>query len=403
VSTGVRIVVVGIGADGWDGLAAAAREAVLAADEVIGAPRQLELLPDEAPPRRAWPSPMSPAVDALAARSDGNICVLASGDPMLHGIGVTLAARVTPERLSVLPHVSAFALACARLGWPAAEVELVSAVARPVEVVAQALQPGRRIVVYVTGADGAADVARVAREHGYGASRFVVLERLGAADELVTDVRAREWGERACDPLHSLALDCVPDADAPLHARVPGLPDAAYESDGALTKWTVRAVTLASLAPTPGALLWDIGAGSGSIAIEWLRAEPTARAIAVERRDDRLERIVRNALALGVPRLEVIHGEAPELLAGLSVPDAVFLGGGVSAPGMIAACWTALRPGGRIVANAVTLEGEAALAAARGELGGELVRLEVAHAAPIGGLSGWRPQMPVVQWSASKR
>jgi precorrin-6Y C5,15-methyltransferase (decarboxylating) len=195
----------------------------------------------------------------------------------------------------------------------------------------------------------------------------------------------------------------VPDPGASPHARVPGLPDDAYESDGALTKWTVRAVTLASLAPTPGALLWDVGAGSGSIGIEWLRAEPTARAIAVERRDDRRSRIARNALALGVPSLQVVDGEAPAVLAGLPVPDAVFVGGGVSTPGMLAACWTALRAGGRIVANAVTLEGEAALATAHAEHGGELVRLEVAHAAPIGGFTCWRPQMPVVQWSATTR
>jgi len=398
VSPGARIVVVGIGADGWDGLATAAREAVLAADEVFGATRHLELLPDEAPPRRAWPSPMAPAVDELVDRGEGRLC-----DPMLHGIGAILAARVEPDRLTVIPHVSAFTLACARLGWPAAGVELVSAMSRPAEVVARALQPGRRIVVFIAGADGAATVARVVCERGYGPSRFVVLERLGAADEHVTDVRASEWRAAECDPLHAVALDCVPEPDAPLHARVPGLPDDAFESDGALTKWPVRAVTLASLAPTPGALLWDVGAGSGSIAIEWLRAEATARAIAVERRADRRRRIERNALALGVPSLQVVDGEAPAVLVGLPAPDAVFLGGGVSAPGMIAACWAAIRPGGRIVASAVTLEGEAALAAARAEHGGQLVRLEVAHAAPIGGLTGWRPQMPVVHWSARKR
>jgi precorrin-6Y C5,15-methyltransferase (decarboxylating) len=246
-------------------------------------------------------------------------------------------------------------------------------------------------------------VARVVCERGYGRSRFVVLERLGAADERMTDVRAAEWGERECDPLHMVALECALDPQAPLHARVPGLPDGAYDSDGALTKWAVRAVTLAALAPTPGALLWDVGAGSGSVAIEWLRAEPSARAIAIERRADRLERIGRNALSLGVPWLEVIAGEAPAALAELPIPDGVFVGGGVSAPGLLAACWRALRPGGRIVANAVTLESESALVAARAEHGGELVRVAVSHAAPIGDFTGWRPQLPVVQWSATRR
>ena len=397
---GARIVVVGIGADGWEGLAPAARAAVLEADEIVGSARQLESLPaDAGPPRRPWPSPMGPAVDALVEQREGTVCVLASGDPMLHGIGATLAARVGPGRLTVVGHVSAFALACARLGWPAAGVELISAVARPVDVVVRALQPGRRVIVYCTGRDGAATVAGVVDRAGYGASRFVVLERLGAADERVTDTDALSWSGREADPLHCVAIQCGP---GPVRALVPGLPDDAYESDGALTKWPVRAVTLAALAPLPGALLWDVGAGSGSVAIEWLRAEPTARAIAIEQRDDRAARITRNATALGVPGLEVLTGSAPEALRGLPAPDAVFIGGGVSAPGVLAACWDALTPGGRIVANAVTLEGEGALAAARAERGGDLLRLELAHAAPLGGFTGWRPQLPVVQWSAVK-
>jgi precorrin-6Y C5,15-methyltransferase (decarboxylating) len=345
---------------------------------------------------------MAAALDELIARTDGTVCVLASGDPMLHGVGATLARRVGAERLTVLPHVSAFALACARLGWPAAEVELISAVSRPVEVVARVLQPARRIVVYVTGRDGAAAVARVVCGRGYGRSRFVVLEQLGGQLERVTEGRPEEFVSRVCDPLHAVAIECALDVDGEALGRGPGLPDTAYESDGALTKWPVRAVTLAALAPTPGALLWDVGAGSGSIGIEWLRAEPTARAIAIERRAGRRERIVRNALALGVPALEVVEGEAPSILAGLPAPDAVFVGGGTSAPGLLAACWAAVRRGGRIVANAVTLESEATLIDAHAEHGGELLRLEVAQAAPIGGFTGWRPQMPVVQWRVSK-
>jgi precorrin-6Y C5,15-methyltransferase (decarboxylating) len=401
--TGVRITVVGIGADGWEGLTGRAQAAILAAEEVIGSPRQLDLLPAHTPPRTSWPSPMGPALDALVARPAGAVCVVASGDPMLHGIGATLAQRLAPGRLTVIPHVSAFALACARLGWAEAAVELVSAVARPVEGVARCLQPGRRLVVYPTGRDGAGRVARVLCDRGFAASRLVVLERLGAPDERITETTAAQALAGEHDPLHALAIECVPDPETPLLARTPGLPDAAYDSDGALTKWPVRAVTLAALAPTPGALLWDVGAGSGSVAIEWLRAEPTARAIAVERRADRRERIAHNALILGVPALKIIAGEAPAVLAGLPAPDAVFVGGGVSVPGLLDAGWTALPAGGRIAANAVTLEGEAALLAARAAHGGELVRLEVAHAAPLGGFTGWRPQMPVVLWSARKR
>jgi precorrin-6Y C5,15-methyltransferase (decarboxylating) len=396
------IVVVGIGADGWRGLGEDARAAILGADEVIGSPRQLDLLPGDAPPRRAWPSPLDPLLDELAEREHGRVCVLASGDPMLHGIGATLARRLGPARIEVLVSPSAFSLACARLGWPAAEVELVSAVARPPEVLARVLQPRRRVIVYVTGEDGAARVARMVCEGGYGPSRFVVLEQLGGAGERASESTAEQWGTRRAHPLHLVAIECAAAPTTRVHSLIPGLPDDAFESDGALTKRHVRAATLAALAPTPRALLWDVGAGSGSVAIEWLRAETSARAIAIERREDRAERIRRNAATLGVPSLELVIGGAPGALDGLEAPDAVFIGGGLTAPGVLARSWGALRPGGRIVANAVTLEGEHVLVAARSAHGGELARIEVAHAEPIGAFTGWRAQRPVVQWSCDK-
>jgi len=393
------IAVVGIGADGWPGLGPAARAAVAGATTVIGSERQLALLPaDLAATRRPLPSPLEPFLDELATNGDG-VCVLASGDPMLHGIGATLARRVGAGRLDIHPHPSAHALACARLGWPAAEVDLVSAVARAPEVVVRVLQPGRRLVAYVTGTDGARTLARIVTERGFGASRFVVLERLGAADERITDTTARAFDAEA-DPLHAVAIE----ADgAPLLPLVPGLPDDAYETDGALTKRHVRAATLAALAPAPRALLWDVGAGSGSIAIEWLRAEPTATAVAIEANDDRAARAERNARALGVPdRLTVVRGRAPEALAGLDAPHAVFIGGGVTTPGLAERCWEALPPGGRLVANAVTLEGEQALYAARATHGGDLARMEIAHAEPLGGFTSWRAQRPVVQWAVTR-
>jgi precorrin-6Y C5,15-methyltransferase (decarboxylating) len=401
---GMPIAVVGIGADGWDGLGEAARAAVLHADEIIGSRRQLALLPPGAiavATTRAWPSPMDPLLDELAARADGSACVLASGDPMLHGIGATLARRVGPGRLAVHPHPSAFALACARLCWPAAEVELVSTVARPPEVVARALAPGRRLIVYATGEDGAAQVARVLRERGFGPSRLVVLERLGAPDERIVESTASDWTGGA-DPLHAVAIECRPGAGTAPLPRIPGLPDDAYEHDGQLSKRHVRALTVAALAPLPGQLLWDVGAGAGSVAIEWLRAEPSARAIAGERHAARAARAARNALRLGVPELDVRHGRAPEALDGLQAPDAVFVGGGVGDPGLVERCWAALADGGRIVANAVTLEGEQALVAARAAHGGELVRIEIASAQPLGGLTAWSPQRPVVQWAARR-
>jgi precorrin-6B C5,15-methyltransferase / cobalt-precorrin-6B C5,C15-methyltransferase len=384
------IAVVGIGADGWAGLGEAARAAIRAAETIVGSERQLGLLPDLPARKRAWPSPIDPLLDEL----DDGTCVLASGDPMLYGIGATLARRVGRERLAVHPHPSALALACARLGWPAAEVELVSAVGRPPEAVAAFLQPRRRIVAL----GGAGDLAAVLRDRGFGASRFVVLEQLGGPRERITEGTAQDW-EGDADPLHCVAIEC---RGAPAYPRTPGLPDDAYENDGQLTKWPARAVTLAALRPRPYAVLWDVGAGSGSVAIEWLRAERLARAVAVEARPDRVARIRDNARRLGVPGLDVREGSAPAALAALEPPDAIFVGGGTGNAGLLDACWEALAAGGRIVANAVTIDGERALHAARAAHGGDLLRLEVSRAEPLGGLEAWRPQRPLVQWSADR-
>jgi precorrin-6Y C5,15-methyltransferase (decarboxylating) len=396
------IAVVGIGADGWTGLGETARAAVLAADVIVGSARQLALVSEAPGVKRAWPSPIDGLVDELVAGIDASVCVLASGDPMLHGIGATLARRLGAGRLAVYPHPSACALACARLGWPAAEVELVSAVGHPPEVLGARLQSGRRILAYVAGADGAAGLARVLVARGYGPSRFVVLEQLGGTAERILESTADAWGQTTADPLHTVAIECRPAPGTVSLPRTPGLPDEAYAGDGQLTKWAVRAVSLAALRPGPGLLLWDVGAGSGSIAIEWLRADPQARAIAVEARADRAATIGANALRLGVPELTVQPGSAPDALQGLEPPHAVFLGGGLSTPGVLSACWQALRPGGRIVANAVTLEGERVLHDAAAGLGGALLRLAVSHAEPIGGFSAWRSQLPIVQWSADK-
>ncbi len=395
-----RIAVVGIGADGWAGLGDQARAAIRAADEIVGSERQLALLPATATGTRTpWPSPMESLLDDLAKRTHDHTCVLASGDPMLHGIGATLARRIGETRLDVHPHPSAFAIACARLGWPSADVELVSTVARPPETIARVLAPGRRLVVYATGEDGPSAVARVLRARGYGPSRFVVLEQLGGPKEKLVDGTAAAWGARWADPLHAIAIECRAAPGTGLLPRTPGLPDDAYHGDGQLTKRHTRAITLAALQPTPGQLLWDVGAASGSIAIEWLRAEPSARAIAIEQRADRAKQAIANALRLGVPELDVRTAKAPEILSRLPPPDAVFVGGGLTAPGLLDTCRQALNPGGRLVANAVTLEGEQILMAAREEHGGELTRIEIAQAQPLGSFTGWRAQMPVVQWT----
>jgi precorrin-6Y C5,15-methyltransferase (decarboxylating) len=296
-----------------------------------------------------------------------------------------------------IPAVSSFALACARLRWPQGEVELVSAAGRVPEVVAPALQAGRRLVVLGFGPQTAAQIARVVRERGFGASRLIVLEELGGAAERIEESTAAAWGDRDAAALHLVALEIR--GDGPLLARAPGLPDDVYEHDGEIPARVVRAATLAALVPVPGHLLWDIGAGSGAIAIEWLRAAPTARAIAIERDPQRAQQIERNALALGVPSLQVVTGEAPDVLDGLGPrPDAIFLGGGLTSYGVLTRCRRALAPGGRLVANVDTVEGETLVSRAQAEQGGRLTRIAVAHAEPLGGFTGWRPDRPVTQY-----
>ncbi|MFH8404741.1 precorrin-6y C5,15-methyltransferase (decarboxylating) subunit CbiE [Streptomyces sp. NPDC018019] len=406
-----RVTVVGIGADGWDGLPAVSQEALRSAGTLIGGARQLGLLPAECPGERiAWPSPLRPAVPGLlAAHAGREVCVLASGDPMFHGIGRTLAEVLgelgaAPPR--VLPHPSSVSYACARLGWPVEETEVVTLVGRPLAGLSAALHDGRRLLVLSAGAETPAQVAGLLRERGFGPTRMRVLEQLGGSRERQAEGTAADWPPTASDrtdPLNVIALDCVRAPDALRLAAAPGLPDDAYEHDGQLTKRHVRAATLAALAPAPGELLWDIGGGSGSIGIEWMRTHRTCRAVAVERDAVRAGRIARNADALGVPALRVVTGRAPDALAGLPVPDAVFIGGGLTAPGLLEACWAALPPGGRLVANTVTLESEALLADWYRRHGGDLVRLAVAHAVPVGGFTGWRQAMPVTQWSVTKR
>jgi len=399
-----RITVVGIGADGWAGLADPARAVLHAAEVVLGGARQLDLVAGhtKAEPR-PWPSPMLPALPGLLAELAGRtVCVLASGDPMLHGIGATLARVVGPDRLDVVPHPSSASLACARLGWALDGVEVVSAVARPLARVRRLLAPGVRLLVLSEDGATPAALAGLLVDAGYGASSMTVLAQLGGPGERRDDGTAREWAHPPGDPLNLVAVECVADQDAPVRGEAPGLPDDAYDHDGQLTKREVRAVTLAHLAPRPGELLWDVGAGNGSIGIEWLRAHRTCRAVAVESHEERATRIATNAERLGVPHLRLVRGRAPLALTGLPAPDAVFVGGGITNPGVLDACWAALGPGGRLVANAVTLEAEAVLADGRARLGGELTRIAVARAAPVGGFTAWRPAMPVTIWSAAK-
>ncbi|MFG2949186.1 precorrin-6y C5,15-methyltransferase (decarboxylating) subunit CbiE [Streptomyces adustus] len=397
------VTVVGIGADGWEGIADASRIVLRNAEVLIGGPRQLELLPGECPGQRvAWPSPLRPAVARLLTTYSGRrIAVLASGDRMFYGIGRALAEEL--DALHVLPHPSSVSYAAARLGWPLEDVEVVTLVGRPAARLAAALHDGRRLLVLGADATTPGEVATLLRDRGFGPSRMRVLEQPGGHEERVTpEATAEDWCDLPGDPLNVVAVECRRAPDALRLGAVPGLPDDAYEHDGQLTKRHVRAATLATLAPAPGELPWDIGGGSGSIAVEWMRTHPSCRAVTVERDPVRAERITRNAERLGVPGLRVVTGDASATLAELPAPDAVFVGGGLTAPVLLDACWEALPPGGRLVANSVTLESEALLADAYRRHGGELVRLAVAHAVPVGGFTGWRQAMPVTQWAVQK-
>ena len=394
----VPITVVGIGADGWDGLAKPSRGSLKAAEVILGGPRQLALLPPSVPGKRVeLPTPLLPDLTATLDQFAGlRVAVLASGDPMFFGIGSTLVRVLGPGRLNVLPHPSSVSLAAARLGWALDTVEVVSMVGRPLQALYPALQPGQRLFVLVSSTDGAERVRALLHERGYGDSLTTVLAQLGGPHEQVS----APDGEH--DPLAIVAIECRADDGTLVLPRTPGLPDDAFEHDGQITKREMRAAALAALVPVPGQLLWDIGAGSGSIGIEWMRTHPDCHAIAIEPRADRRERVGRNADLLGVPGLEIVAGAAPEALAGLPQPDAVFVGGAVSVPGVIEAGLDALDAGGRLVANAVTLETEMVLANWYATLGGSLTRLAVQRAEPVGGFTGWRPAMPVTQWAYRK-
>ncbi len=396
--TAPAITVVGIGADGWAGLTAQSRTKIRAATTVIGGPRQLNLLPEDVQGRRvSLPSPLLPGLTTVLAEEGGAIVVLASGDPMWPGIGSTLVRLLGVDRVAVLPQVSSASLAASRLGWPLDDTEVVNAIGRRLALVQPVLQPGRRVLVLVSEQGAAAELRGLLIEHGFGSSPMTALTDLGGPDE---QVRPADAGPHS--RLAILAIECVADPGSRPLPRTPGLPDDAFAQDGQITKYEIRAVVLAALAPVPGQLLWDVGAGSGSIGIEWMRVHPASQAIAVEPRAERRDRIARNAAMLGVPGLRIVEGTAPGALADLPTPDAIFIGGGVTVDGVVRTCWNALAPGGRLVANAVSIEGEQALIAGQRALGGMLTRLSVDRAGPLGSFTTWRPALPVVQWSVRK-
>jgi precorrin-6Y C5,15-methyltransferase (decarboxylating) len=399
------LTIIGIGEDGMAGLSAAARRLIGVAEIIVGGDRHHDLAQDIPgglkAERISWPSPFDDLIDLLKSNKGRPIVVLATGDPLWYSVGARILRALPPGEVAFLPQISAFQWAACRMGWSMADLETLTAHGRAAEQVVPYFWPGAHLLILTAGSETPGEVARLLNARGYGASTMTVLANLGSPEEGRIDAIAADWA--AADPVdgippfHTLAVACQ-GMPRPLLSRLPGLPDEAIAHDGVMTKREVRAVTLARLMPARGEMLWDIGTGCGSVAVEWMRAARDALAIGIDPKPERLELARQNALTLGAPKLKLIEGAAPEALAGLPRPGAVFIGGGLTID-TVTAARAALPPGGRLVANAVTLESEALLIALHAEMGGDLTRLAIEHATPLGALTGWRPAMPVVQWS----
>lgn len=393
--------VIGIGEDGLEGLSPASVAILETAEIIIGGDRHHKLTPNITAERVSWPSPFNALIDLLKSLRGKRVAVLATGDPLWYSVGARIGRAMDHGEIVFHPQLSAFQLAASRLGWSMPDIELLTVHGRPVEQVIPFIQPDARLVILTTGAQTPAQIAGFLCERGYGASKMTVFGAMGGKDETRFYGCANDWTHEV-PAFNTMAVECVAAPDAVLLPRSPGLPDDAYVSDGTMTKQEVRAVTLAKLMPMRGALLWDIGCGSGSVAIEWMRSAPFAAAIGIEQKAERRAMAAANAISLGAPGLKLVAGQAPLALEGLDRPDAVFIGGGLSQE-VFEQAWAALKPLGRLVANAVTLESEMELIRLHKSFGGELVRLSVERASPVGRLTGWRPAMTVTQWSLIKR
>ncbi|NJK99709.1 MAG: precorrin-6y C5,15-methyltransferase (decarboxylating) subunit CbiE [Spirulinaceae cyanobacterium SM2_1_0] len=405
------LAIVGIGETGLTGLSPVGRSLLANAEIVVGGRRHLAMLPaGDRREKRLWTTPITDSIEQIVQRRGQAVCVLASGDPMWYGVGVLLARRVPDAERTIVPAPSAFSFACACLGWSLATVETLSLCGRSPALLRALLYPGAQILALSADRTTPATVAQLLVAAGFGASKITVLEHLGGPQERLIQGIAASWHIDDLADLNLLAIACLPDTDcgtrqqsfATPYSRLPGLPDPVYHHDGQLTKRDIRAVTLSALAPVPGELLWDVGAGCGSISIEWLRSDRRCRAIAIERHPERQQYIADNANALGVPHLEIIAGAAPAALQNLPQPNAIFIGGGLTRPGVFTACWQALRGGDRLVANAVTVEGEQFLFTQQQQFGGSLTRLAVQRAEPVGQFLGWKAMAPITQWRVLK-
>lgn len=397
------LTIVGIGEDGLDGLGPEARQAIAEAEVLVGGKRHLAKVPEGTAEKAGWGSSFDHGVDAIRAHEGKRVVVLASGDPMHYGAGATLARRFGIAAMTIIPAPGAFSLAAARMGWSLPDVTCLTVHGRALERVNLHLRPGARMLLLSWDGTTPGKLAALLAAKGYPDSPITVLEHMGGTDEKKLSGTAANWSASETAALNTIAVECIAGPDAVFWSRAPGLPETAFRHDNMITKREVRAATIAALAPLPGETLWDVGAGSGTVAIEWLRLEPSAKAVAIERNAARLEHIQANANDLGVPELKIIAGDAPSVFADIeATPDAVFIGGGVSDMAVMEAAWAELCDGGRLVANAVTLEARQTLLAFRERFGGEMTQLSVARSGPVGRLSGLRPMMEVWQLRTEK-
>jgi precorrin-6Y C5,15-methyltransferase (decarboxylating) len=394
--------IVGIGEDGLDGLSAAARELLARAELIAGGPRHLSMVASLGKPTLAWDTPFAASIPKLLAHRGKRVVALCSGDPFWYGAGSVFAEAIPPEQTVVVPAPSIFAWAAARLRWRLETTVTLGLHARPIELLRPHLRSGARLIVLARDGAAVAQIVSYLEGIGFGSSRLTVLEALGGQHERIRIATAASFTFDDIKSPVALAIEAVAERGAIVIPRVSGLPDELFAHDGQLTKREIRTVTLSTLAPRGGELLWDIGAGSGAIGIEWLLADPANRAIGIEAREDRLNTARANAQALGVPHFDLRLGTAPEALIGLPTPDAIFVGGGAARDGELDAIWQALPSGGRLVVNSVTLETEAILIGWQARRGGTLLRLAVERAGAVGSRTGWRAAMPVVQWSVTK-
>jgi precorrin-6B C5,15-methyltransferase / cobalt-precorrin-6B C5,C15-methyltransferase len=394
--------IIGIGEEGWQGLSSKAQGAVKTAQHIIGSTRTLAMLPTVQAEQHEWPQPFSAVVEQLKPLRGHSTVILATGDPMNYGVARKILTFIPKSEVTITPHLSAFSLAASRMGWSLPDCDCFTIHGRPAANVETYIQPQARLLILTENDTSVAEVCRRLIARGFENSVVTVLENLNGLLEHISTFAANAAPAREWSPLNTLAVQCKASPHAKIWSRLAGLPDDAFVHDGKMTKREVRATTLAALAPCPDQLLWDVGAGCGSIGIEWMRSTRGCEAIAIEPLADRRAMIENNADQLGTPRLKIVPGVAPDVLTDLPTPDAIFIGGGIDHAGVFEACWDALKTGGNLVANAVTLEGDRKLISLQELHGGDLVRIDVATLTHVGDLRALRPRMSVLQWRIRK-